>query len=116
MDGTFGPESGAWRPLIPTPTAGGWWCQNLIRIADIEIKRGGVMRRKTFDILASLGGVLVVAALVIAGALAVWGYNFANNNVHEQLSEQQITFPTLGSSALPARRSVRTSTSTPASS
>lgn len=58
------------------------------------------MRRKTFDILASLGGILVVVALVIAGALAAWGYNFANNNVREQLSEQQITFPTLGSSAL----------------
>lgn len=58
------------------------------------------MRRKTFDILASLGGIVVVAALLIAGALATWGYSFANDNVHSQLSQQQITFPAAGSQAL----------------
>ncbi len=25
--------------------------------------------------------------------LLLWGANFANNNVHNQLAEQQITFP-----------------------
>ncbi|HZP51291.1 hypothetical protein [Actinocrinis sp.] len=58
------------------------------------------MRRKTFDILASLGGILVVVALLIAGVLATWGYSFASNNVHDQLSQQQITFPAKGSQAL----------------
>lgn len=58
------------------------------------------MRRKTFDILASLGGIVVVVALLIAGALATWGYSFANNNVHDQLAQQQITFPVKGSPAL----------------
>jgi len=58
------------------------------------------MRRKTFDILASLGGLVLVAALLIAGALATWGYSFANNNVHDQLTQQQITFPAKGSQAL----------------
>lgn len=58
------------------------------------------MRRKTFDILASLGGIMLVAALLIAGALATWGYSFANDNVHQQLSQQQITFPAAGSQAL----------------
>jgi hypothetical protein len=58
------------------------------------------MRRKTFDILASLGGLVLVAALLIAGALATWGYSFANSNVHDQLTQQQITFPAKGSSAL----------------
>jgi hypothetical protein len=58
------------------------------------------MRRKTFDILASLGGIVVVVALLIAGALATWGYSFANNNVHDQLVQQQITFPAKGSPAL----------------
>jgi hypothetical protein len=58
------------------------------------------MRRKTFDILASLGGVLIVVTLAIAGTLATWGYNFANNDVHNQLSQQQITFPAKGSAAL----------------
>jgi len=58
------------------------------------------MRRKTFDILASLGGLVLVAALLIAGGLATWGYSFANNNVHDQLTQQQITFPAKGSQAL----------------
>jgi hypothetical protein len=58
------------------------------------------MRRKAFDILASLGGLLVVVTLLIAGALASWGYNFANNDVHNQLAQQQIVFPTKGSPAL----------------
>jgi hypothetical protein len=58
------------------------------------------MRRKTFDILASLGGIVVVVALLIAGALATWGYSFASDNVHSQLSQQQITFPAMGSKAL----------------
>src|ERR1700726_580969 len=58
------------------------------------------MRRKTFDILASLGGLVVVVTLVIAGVLATWGYSFANDSVHNQLSQQQITFPAKGSAAL----------------
>jgi hypothetical protein len=31
--------------------------------------------------------------LAVAGGLLLWGYSFANSNVHNQLSEQQITFP-----------------------
>jgi hypothetical protein len=46
------------------------------------------MHRKVFDILASIGG------------LATWGYSFANNDVHNQLSQQQIAFPAKGSPAL----------------
>jgi hypothetical protein len=51
------------------------------------------MRRKIFDILASAGGAVVVVVLVVAGALGLWGYSFANSNVHNQLAEQQIPFP-----------------------
>ena len=58
------------------------------------------MRRKTFDaILTAVGGVVVVV-LLVAGGLLMWGYSFANSNVHNQLSEQQIFFPAKGSSAL----------------
>jgi uncharacterized membrane protein len=53
------------------------------------------MKRKAFDVLASVGGLIVAAALVVAGALLLWGYNFANNDVHNQLAMQDITFPTL---------------------
>lgn len=52
------------------------------------------MRRKVFDLLASAGGLVVVAVLVVAGAMLMWGYSFANNNVHNQLAAQQIYFPT----------------------
>ena len=51
------------------------------------------MRRKAFDILASGVGLVVVVVLVVAGALALWGNNYVNSNVHNQLAEQQIFFP-----------------------
>ncbi|MGN6868252.1 MAG: hypothetical protein ACTHMY_07605 [Solirubrobacteraceae bacterium] len=51
------------------------------------------MSRKVFDILASLGGVAIVVALLIAGGLLTWGHSFVNSNVHTQLAQQQIYFP-----------------------
>jgi len=51
------------------------------------------MRRKTFDMILSAGGAVLVVVLLVAGVLGLWGYNFANSNVHNQLAEQQITFP-----------------------
>ena len=58
------------------------------------------MRRKVFDLLASIGGVAVVLMLLIAGGLATWGYDFADSSVHSQLAQQQIAFPAKGSAAL----------------
>jgi hypothetical protein len=51
------------------------------------------MRRKSFDILASGVGLVVVVVLVVAGALMLWGNNYVDTNVHNQLAEQQIFFP-----------------------
>src|SRR6202020_2938713 len=51
------------------------------------------MSRKVFDIITSAGGVAVVVALVIAGALLTWGHSFVNSNVHSQLAQQHIYFP-----------------------
>ena len=51
------------------------------------------MRRRVFDMLVSIGGVLMVVVLVVAGALLLIGYTFANTNVHNQLAQQQIVFP-----------------------
>ena len=59
------------------------------------------MRRKVFDMLASVGGVVVVIVLAVAGSLLMVGYSFANNYVHTQLAEQQITFPTAAAFAHP---------------
>ncbi len=51
------------------------------------------MRRKTFDVLVSGGGMVIAVVLIVAGALAFWGYSFTNTNVHNQLAEQKIFFP-----------------------
>ena len=59
------------------------------------------MRRKVFDMLASVGGVAVVIVLLVAGSLLMVGYNFANNYVHTQLAQQQITFPSAAAFAHP---------------
>jgi hypothetical protein len=52
------------------------------------------MRRKTFDAILTAGGAVLVVVLLVAGALLTWGYTFANNNVHNQLAQQEIFFPT----------------------
>ncbi len=59
------------------------------------------MKRKTFDMILSAGGAVLVVVLLAAGALGLWGYSFANSNVHNQLSEQQITFPPAAAFAHP---------------
>jgi hypothetical protein len=56
-------------------------------------KEEGSMRRKTFDAILTAGGAVLVIVLVVAGALLMWGYSFTNSNVHNQLAEQQIFFP-----------------------
>ena len=59
------------------------------------------MKRKTFDMILTAGGAVLVVVLLVAGALGAWGYSFANSNVHNQLSEQQITFPPAAAFAHP---------------
>jgi hypothetical protein len=51
------------------------------------------MKRKTFDMLLSAGGLVVVAVLIVAGSLLTWGSSFISSNVHNQLAAQQIYFP-----------------------
>ncbi len=59
------------------------------------------MKRKTFDMILTAGGGVLVVVLLAAGALGIWGYSFANSNVHNQLAEQQITFPPAAAFAHP---------------
>ena len=59
------------------------------------------MRRRTFDILVTFGGIAITILLVVAGSLLLWGHDFANSNVTSQLSQQQITFPTAAELARP---------------
>jgi hypothetical protein len=58
------------------------------------------MRRRTFDLLASGVGVLLAIVLLVAGGLLLWGYNFVNDQVTQQLTEQQIVFPAANSPAI----------------
>jgi hypothetical protein len=51
------------------------------------------MSRKVFDKLTSAGGIVAVVVLVVAGGLLTWGHSFVNSNVHNQLAQQQISFP-----------------------
>jgi len=63
------------------------------------------MRRKTFDLLVSTGGLVLAAVLLVAGGLLMWGYSFANSQVHDQLAAQKIVFPATSNpefKALPA--------------
>jgi hypothetical protein len=54
---------------------------------------------KTVPTLVVIGTVLFLV-LTVAGGLLMWGSNFADNYVHDQLSAQKISFPAKGSPAL----------------
>jgi hypothetical protein len=58
------------------------------------------MRRKTFDALLTTGGLLIAAVLLVAGGLLTWAHSFVNDQVHSQLSQQQIFFPKAGDPAI----------------
>ena len=51
------------------------------------------MGRRVFDVLTSAVGLVLVVVLLVAGGLLMWGYSYDHNNVHNQLAEQQISFP-----------------------
>ncbi|HEX5540940.1 MAG TPA: hypothetical protein VFX60_05160 [Micromonospora sp.] len=50
------------------------------------------MKRRTLDILISLGGLGLAVLLLVIGIVFTSNANFANNYVREQLGEQNITF------------------------
>jgi hypothetical protein len=52
------------------------------------------MKRRTLDILFSIGGVGLAALLLILGLVMTSNSNFAKDYVREQLGEQKITFKT----------------------
>jgi hypothetical protein len=54
---------------------------------------------KEMPALAIIGTVLF-GVLAVGGSLLIWGSNFAQNMVHDQLSAQKISFPAKGSPSL----------------
>ena len=60
------------------------------------------MRRKTFDGILTVLGALITVILVGAGSLLLWGANYTNTEVHNQLASQKIYFPAANSSEIKA--------------
>ena len=63
------------------------------------------MRRRTFDAVAIIAGLVLTVVLAIGGALLLWGHSVVNTDVHNQLAAQKIVFPAASSpeiKALPA--------------
>ena len=63
------------------------------------------MRRRTFDAIAAMAGLVLAVVLAIGGGLLVWGHSVVSTDVHTQLAAQKIVFPTASSpeiKALPA--------------
>jgi len=52
------------------------------------------MKRRTLDVIVSVGGLLLAGLLLIGGLVLTANANFANDYVTQQLSEQKITFKT----------------------
>lgn len=51
------------------------------------------MKRRTLDILFSVGGAVLAVLLLLAGLVLTSNANFANDYVEDQLTQQNITFP-----------------------
>jgi hypothetical protein len=63
------------------------------------------MRRRTFDAVATIAGLVLTVVLAIGGGLLLWGHSVVNTDVHNQLAAQKIVFPAASSpeiKALPA--------------
>ena len=63
------------------------------------------MRRRTFDAVAAIAGLVLAVVLAVGGGLLVWGHSVVSTEVHNQLATQKIVFPAANSpeiKALPA--------------
>src|SRR4051794_28759136 len=51
------------------------------------------MKRRAFDVIASTVGLGLAILLMVGGGLLTWAHNFVQDEVHSQLSAQQVFFP-----------------------
>ena len=58
------------------------------------------VERKAIDKVFILLGTAMIAVLLVVGGLAGYGYHFATNQVHTELSDQGIFFPAKDSAAI----------------
>jgi hypothetical protein len=63
--------------------------------------QGGIeMRRRTFDALATMAGLVLAVVLAIGGGMLLWGHSVISTDVHSQLAAQKIVFPPASNSAI----------------
>jgi hypothetical protein len=55
--------------------------------------RGVVLKRRTIDTVLIAIGAVVAVAMFVAGGLLMWGSNFAEDYVYDELSSQNVVFP-----------------------
>jgi hypothetical protein len=60
------------------------------------------MKRRTFDLMATIAGLFLAVTLVVSGGLLTWAHDFISHEVHTQLAAQKIFFPPAGSPAIKA--------------
>lgn len=58
------------------------------------------MRRRTFDAIVSIAGLMLALVLLVAGGLLAWASDFVDDQVSAQLASQKIFFPEKGSASL----------------
>ena len=58
------------------------------------------MRRRTFDALATMAGLVLAIVLAIGGGMLLWGHSVISNDVHTQLAAQKIVFPPANSAPI----------------
>jgi hypothetical protein len=58
------------------------------------------MRRRTFDALATMAGLVLAVVLAIGGGLLLWGHSVISTDVHNQLAAQKIVFPPANSAPI----------------
>src|SRR5215472_11519821 len=65
-----------------------------------RMKEAPEMRRRTFDALATMAGVVLAVVLAVGGGLLLWGHSVISNDVHTQLAAQKIVFPPANSAPI----------------
>ena len=58
------------------------------------------MRRRTFDALATMAGLVLAVVLAIGGGMLLWGHSVISTDVHNQLAAQKIVFPPANSAPI----------------
>ena len=58
------------------------------------------MRRRTFDALATMAGLVLAVVLAIGGGMLLWGHSVISTDVHTQLAAQKIVFPPANSAPI----------------